>query len=298
MRSFFVAVICISAAIISTSFCSLFILLAAVVKLVLPSKSLRNKATKVADWFMWLWATANTRVFQLFNRNMDLQIEIDHPEKLRKEGWYLTIANHRSWSDIVLISTLLKDKAPMPKFFLKRELLYVPFLGMACWALDMPFMRRYSRQYLIKHPEKRGQDLEETKKSCEKFKHSPTSIVNYVEGTRFTAEKHKRTKSPYQHLLPPKFGGLAYAMSAMGSLFDAVIDVTLAYPDNQETPFKDMLSGRLKRVVIRVKVREVTSELKGGNYFTDAQFKKGFQNTLKQYWSEKDIELEEIYKIK
>lgn len=84
----------------------------------------------------------------------------------------------------MVLCCVFKDRIPMPKFFLKQQLLYVPFIGMACWALDMPFMRRYSREYLLRHPHKRGQDLATTRRSCEKFRAVPTTVVNYVEGTR------------------------------------------------------------------------------------------------------------------
>lgn len=55
-------------------------------------------------------------------------------------------------------------------------------------------MKRYSRAYLLRHPERRGKDVETTRRSCEKFRLHPTTIVNFVEGSRFTQENiSKRT---------------------------------------------------------------------------------------------------------
>ena len=125
----------------------------------------------------------------------------------------------------------------MNKYFLKQQLAWVPFIGLACWALDMPFMRRYSRSYLIRHPERRGKDVEPTRRSCEKFRAHPTTIVNFVEGSRFTEEKKRETRSPYHNQLPPKAAGIAKALNVLGSQFDKLLNVTLCYPDNHTRPF-------------------------------------------------------------
>ena len=47
-------------------------------------------------------------------------------------------------------------------------------------------------EYLLRNPQKRGQDLHTTRRSCAKFKHIPTTVVNYVEGTRFTDQKTRQ----------------------------------------------------------------------------------------------------------
>lgn len=216
-------------------------------------------------------------------------------DELKKDGWYLLISNHLSWTDIVVLCCVFKDRIPMPKFFLKQQLLYVPFIGMACWALDMPFMRRYSREYLIRNPHKRGQDLATTRRSCAKFKHTPTTVVNYVEGTRFTQEKQRQSKARYQHLLQPKSGGIAYTLAAMGDQFDSIIDVTLAYPENTHKPFRDMLMGRMSKIVVRVKVLPVDEQVRG-DYFNDKPYKRQFQQWLGGVWQEKDQLLQEIHR--
>lgn len=241
---------------------------------------------------MWAWATLNHKLLMLTS---NVEWDVEGGENLDKNGWYLLIANHLSWTDIVVVFSVFRNSIPMVKFFLKQQLLYVPFLGLACWAVDMPFMKRYSRQYLLKHPEKRGSDLETTRKSCARFRHTPTTVVNFVEGTRFTEGKQKHTRSPYQHLLTPKTGGIAYTLGAMGEQFDAIINVTLAYPDNRTLPFKDLLSGRMKKVVVRIHTLPVDDSVTG-DYFNDKTFKRNFHQWLTLIWEDKDRELEGIYK--
>jgi len=281
-----------SLVIVNSALCSMAICVVAIVKLILPSVVLKAHATKIANKIMWLWATINAAILNISNR---VEWDVQGGEELKKDGWYLMISNHLSWTDIVVLCCVFKDRIPMPKFFLKQQLLYVPFIGMACWALDMPFMRRYSREYLIRHPEKRGQDLATTRRSCAKFKHTPTTVVNYVEGTRFTPDKQRKSKAGYQYLLQPKTGGIAYTLAAMGDQFESIIDVTLAYPDNTDKPFKDVLMGRMTKIVVRTQVLPVDEQVRG-DYFNDKPYKRQFQQWLGDVWHQKDRQLEKIYK--
>ena len=290
MLAYLLLLINVFLVLINTAVNSLFIFMVAVVKVFLPTPRLKVLATHVADQSMWLWATVNLRILSLSNR---VTWDIEGLEDLRKDSWYLLISNHLSWTDIVVLCSVFKDRIPMPKFFLKQQLLYVPFIGMACWALDMPFMRRYSRAYLLRHPEKRGQDLATTRRSCEKFQYQPTTVVNYVEGTRFTEQKRQKSPMPYEHLLMPKTGGIAYTLAAMGEQFDKIIDVTLAYPDNRDRPFKDMLMGKMTRIVVRVRLLPVDENVTG-DYFHDKRFKRQFQQWLGNVWQDKDEALKRI----
>ncbi len=290
--SYLLLVLNVLLVIFNTAISSLVICAIAVIKVLLPTDKLKAKATQMADKAMWLWATVNMALLSLSN---SVEWDVEGGEELKKDGWYLLISNHLSWTDIVVLCSVFKDRIPMPKFFLKHQLLFVPFVGMGCWALDMPFMRRYSREYLIRNPEKRGQDLKTTRRSCEKFKYHPTTVVNYVEGTRFDVQKKHSARSPYQHLLSPKSGGVAYTLAAMGEQFENIIDVTLAYPDNVEKPFRDLLMGRMKRIVVRVRVLPVDENV-SGDYFNDKPYKRQFQQWLGNVWQDKDEVLKEIYK--
>ncbi|MFC5079136.1 putative acyltransferase YihG [Vibrio thalassae] len=292
MLGYLLFIVSASLVIINTAFCSIPILGFGLLKFLLPIKPLQRLCTSLANRFMWLWATCNHGIIHLVNRKLQWQVE--GVDCLNKDGWYLMISNHLSWTDIVVLCSVFKDTIPMPKFFLKQQLLYVPFLGMACWALDMPFMKRYSREYLIRHPEKRGQDLATTRRSCAKFKDTPTTVVNYVEGTRFTAEKQARGRAGYEYLLQPKSGGIAYTLAAMGDQFETIIDVTLAYPDNTDQPFKDALMGKMNRIVVKVRVLPVDDQVLG-DYFNDKRYKRDFQKWLGDVWRQKDQTLKDIH---
>jgi len=229
----------------------------------------------------------------LLRLNPHLMWDVKGLENLNKKNWYLLICNHHSWADIVVLCVLFRKHIPMNKYFLKQQLAWVPFIGLACWALDMPFMKRYSRSYLIRHPERRGKDVETTRRSCEKFRAHPTTIVNFVEGSRFTEEKRQQTRSPYQHLLPPKAAGIAMALNVLGAQFDKLLNVTLCYPENDKTPFFDMLSGKLTRIVVHVDLVPIDAELHG-DYVNDKNFKRRFQQWLNTLWKEKDELIDKI----
>lgn len=291
MLAYLLFFINVSLVIINSAVMSLVICVLAIFKLIVPMKTFRHWITYSANRVMWLWATVNGVILRATN---DVEWDIKGVQGLSQDAWYLMFSNHRSWTDIVVLCCVFKDRIPMPKFFLKQQLLYVPFIGMACWALDMPFMRRYSREFLLRHPEKRGQDLATTRRSCAKFKRVPTTVVNFVEGTRFTPEKQRNSAKHYQHLLAPKSGGIAYTLAAMGEQFDAIVDVTLAYPANPDSPFKDLLMGRMQRIVVEVSLLPVDEQVRG-DYFNDKKFKRQFQLWLANVWQNKDAQLAAVY---
>ena len=279
--------ISIALTILLTILCSIPIILAGIIKLIFPVPAIWRSVSVFCNFMMYCWCAGLAALLHL---NPWLKWDIQGLDTLNKKNWYLLICNHHSWADIVVLCVIFRNHIPMNKYFLKQQLAWVPFMGLACWALDMPFMRRYSRSYLIRHPERRGKDVETTRRSCEKFRAHPTTIVNFVEGSRFTPEKRLQTRSPYKNLLPPKAAGIAMALNVLGSQFDKLLDVTLCYPENDKTPFYDMLSGKLTRIVVRVNLRSIDPELHG-DYVADKNFKRRFQLWLNALWEEKDQQI-------
>ncbi|VEC02092.1 Probable acyltransferase yihG [Cedecea lapagei] len=277
--------------ILVTIACSVPIIMAGIVKLLLPVPVIWRSISVFADFMMYCWCEGLALLLRL---NPWLKWDIEGLEGLNKKHWYLLICNHQSWADIVILCVLLRKHIPMNKYFLKQQLAWVPFMGLACWALDMPFMKRYSRAYLLRHPERRGKDVETTRRSCMKFRAHPTTIVNFVEGSRFTPEKKVQTRSPFTYLLPPKAAGIAMAMNVLGTQFDKMLNVTLCYPENDRLPFYDMLSGRMTKIVVRISLVPITEELHG-DYVNDKHFKRRFQLWLNRLWSEKDKQLEALH---
>lgn len=284
-------VLSVALAILVTIACSVPIIMAGIVKLLLPVPVIWRSISVFADFMMYCWCEGLALLLRL---NPYLKWDVEGLEGLNKKHWYLLISNHQSWADIVILCVLFRKHIPMNKYFLKQQLAWVPFMGLACWALDMPFMKRYSRAYLLRHPEQRGKDVETTRRSCMKFRAHPTTIVNFVEGSRFTAEKKSQTRSPFNYLLPPKAAGIAMAMNVLGKQFDKMLNVTLCYPENDRLPFYDMLSGKMTKIVVRVSLVPITEELHG-DYVNDKNFKRRFQLWLNRLWGEKDKQLEALH---
>ncbi|ABZ78502.1 phospholipid/glycerol acyltransferase [Shewanella halifaxensis HAW-EB4] len=277
--------------IINTVLWASLISVGGIIKLLLPITVVRIGLTHVMNRFMWAWATCNGGILYLL---ADIEWDIKGLDNLDKKSWYLLISNHLSGFDIAVQTYVLRNHIPMLKFFLKKELMYVPFLGLGCWALDMPFMTRTSPAKLKKNPKLKGKDLHSTRRACKKFRNMPTSIINYVEGSRFTGEKHARQDSPYRYLLRPKAGGIAFALSAMGEQFTNVLDITVLYPDVfKKDALYEVMHGRMKKIVVRVKVLPVP-EVDNKRYFSEAAYRVEFQRWLNDLWENKDEEIHHL----
>ncbi|BFO01946.1 acyltransferase [Pseudomonas guariconensis] len=262
----------------------------ALLKLVLPGRG-RDYASWAVMWIAETWSEIDKAIFALC---IPTRWDIRGIEKLRQDTSYLCVSNHQSWVDIPALIESLNRRVPFFKFFLKKELIWVPLLGLAWWALDYPFMKRYSKAFLDKHPELKGKDLEITKAACELFKRQPVTVVNYLEGTRFSEAKRQAQQSPYQHLLKPKAGGVAFVLAALGEQLDALLDVTIVYPGNRAPGFWDLLSGNISRVIIDIRVRELDPALCAGDYENDPAFRQTVQAWVNQLWVEKDQRIEQL----
>jgi 1-acyl-sn-glycerol-3-phosphate acyltransferase len=269
---------------INTIFWFVPILLLAIVKLLLPVAIIRRAITHALTAAGENWISINSLFMKSTGR---VKIESHGLKGLRRDGWYLVIANHQTWVDIFVLQAVFNRKMPFLKFFIKQELIWFPMLGFAWWAMDMPFMKRYSPSYLAKNPHMKGKDLETTHRACKRFRDTPTSILNFVEGTRFTEEKRVARKSPYNNLLQPRAGGFAVALSSMGKLFTSVVDVTLTYPVRASS-FWDMCCGEQVHVIVDVRERELEPWLVEGDYQVDRDFRRNMHAWLGDAWSEKD----------
>ena len=198
---------------LNTLFWCLSLFAFALVKLVLPLRPVRKIIDRILNFIATCWIAGNSGWMGLVRHT---EWDVQGIDELTYSGWYLVNANHQSWVDILALQHLLNRRIPLLKFFLKQQLIWVPVIGPAWWALDFPFMRRHSPAYLKRHPEKRFDDLETTRRACRKFALVPTSVMNFAEGTRFTTAKHRAQRSPYRHLLKPKAGALALSLNALG----------------------------------------------------------------------------------
>jgi 1-acyl-sn-glycerol-3-phosphate acyltransferase len=275
---------------LNTLFWCVPVFLLALVKLAIPATAARRRIDPVLNACAVGWIAGNSGWMKLTQRT---RWDVQGLEGLQYQGWYMVNCNHQSWVDIFVLQHLLNRRIPLLKFFLKQELIWVPVIGAAWWALDFPFMRRHSDAYLRAHPEKRFEDLEASKRACQKFALVPTSVMNFPEGTRFTAGKHAEQRSPYRHLLKPRAGAMALALSVLGDRFRSFVDVTIVYPGGVPR-FWDFLCGRLDRVIVRVRLIPIPAEFAAGDYATDSRYRKTVQRWQQERWLEKDEEIESL----
>lgn len=243
-----------------------------------------------------MWISTNNFIFDQFQH-----IDISPPDfpELDYNNWYLVISNHQTWMDIVILQRLFNRRIPMLKFFIKQQLIWVPFLGAAWWALDFPIMKRYSREFLGKKPHLRGKDLETTLKSCEKFKLTPVSVLNFLEGTRFSPVKHKAQKSPFDNLLKPKSGGVAMVLDSLKDQMTGIVDVTIVYPQGVRGLW-DFLCSPENKVIIEIELIPMSDELQyakrngNGNGRGNGEDKPTLKARINDLWQQKDKKISRI----
>jgi 1-acyl-sn-glycerol-3-phosphate acyltransferase len=261
-----------------------------VVKLVLPAQGIRKRVDPVLNAIATTWIACNGGILRLTQRR---QWDVEGNEHLLRDGWYMVLCNHQSWADILVLQQVLSRRVPMLKFFLKQQLIYVPVIGLAWWALDFPFLRRHGKTALAKRPDLRQQDRDATRLACERFRLVPTSVMSFPEGTRFTTAKHAAQSAPYRHLLRPRAGALAMSLEAMGGQFRSMLDVTIVYPGGAPT-FWQFLCGRGDRVVVRVNQVPIPADFCSGNYAGDNAFRQRFHGWLEAIWRAKDSQIERL----
>lgn len=259
-------------------------------KLLLPIPALQKRLLDGLHWVAETWMHFNGMWMDLAGH---IEWDLQGLEALERDKSYLLISNHQTWVDIMALLYPLNRRAPFYKFFLKQNLLWVPIVGLAWWALEYPFMKRYSKEYLARYPEKQGQDLATIRTACERYKNSPVTVISYVEGTRFTPAKHAQQQSPYRHLLKPRAGGVALVLDAMGEQLHAIANTTLAYPDGRPT-FWQLMCGQIRRISLHVELLPVPAQFIGRNYATDAAYQDEFRDWINAIWQAKDAQLQRL----
>ena len=277
---------------LNTAFHGSLVSFCAPIKLLIPINVWRNFWGRISYWIAGGFIITNNFLLKIF---FQIKWDIEGLENLSPNGKYLVISNHLSILDIPVAQGIFFKQIPFLRFFIKQELLWVPFLGQALWALEYPTMRRYSKETLIKSPELRGKDMETAKKSCEKLLGHPVTILNYPEGTRFTKSKQAKTKSSFKHLLKPRAGGIHTVLSSLGDELTAILNVTLVYPGHFSPNLTDFIQDRVPRIVVRIETLNIgeghvpsldTIRGKGGSL--------AIRKFLNMLWAAKDILISNI----
>lgn len=252
----------------------------AIVLKLLPIFALQRWCSRYCVWSARRWVATNQLIFRALHDlpNADAYGLLSLDGELQGGKSYLLVCNHQSWADILILFNTFHGRVPFLRFFLKRDLIYVPIIGVVCWAMDFPFMTRKSS----------AADIAATRRACEVYKLDPVTVVNFLEGTRFTAAKHAAKQSPFKHLLRPKAAGLSYTLNAMGEQFAGMIDVTLVYGPTQRSLLWSWLCGEQAEVRVLAKVRPIPATMLAGSYADDADFKGRFQSWINGLWAGKD----------
>ncbi len=250
----------------------------------IPNKKWQSLCTRAVDYIAMLWSGFNNFYVDKVQK---IKLDITGLDNLERKNWYLVVANHQSWLDIVILHRLFNRKIPVLKFFIKDQLKWVPLLGFSWWAMGCPFMKRYSKEYLAKKPHKKGKDLLSTHKAIEVFKRTPASVMNFIEGTRFTVSKQQQQQSPYTHLLKPKAGGISFVISSMGKQITSLLDVTIVYAEKKHSLW-DFLSGKVRSVKIFIRQIPIPTHFMSNQLLEDKNIHEEFKEWLNEQWAEKD----------
>ena len=239
------------------------------------------------------WLSVNNWLIDHVLPNTRWDISIDENLQLSMQGRYLMTCNHQSWVDTTVNQYFGLTRMPLTRFFTKWELIFIPFVGQAFKILGFPMMKRHSKAQIAKKPELKDRDMEEARKACQQLLTQPFTLLNYLEGTRFTQEKHDQQQSPYQHLLKPKAGGLALALNILGDQIDALVDMTIVYPDGVPG-YSEFWLGEVPRIAVNLRKINIPDWVLGGNYEDDAKYRERFQQWVHELWLEKDQLIESI----
>jgi len=240
---------------------------------------------KIANY----WINSNNTLIDTILPKKDWRISL--PDDIDVQGKYLLVSNHQSWVDTSIVQYISRDRLPLTRFFTKFELIYIPIVGQTFYFLDFPMMRRHSKQAVTKNPALAGKDIIEAKRACALLKDKPFTLLNYLEGTRFTPKKRDAQQSPYMHLLKPRAGGLALAINALGDEIDGILDMTIVYPDGVPT-YGELWQGNIKRLGVDVRHIEIPDELfaslQDGGYEKDSATKEQMFAWVEHLWRQKD----------
>ena len=226
----------------------------ALLDLVAP-KGMADALKRGMDGCLFNWTGFNKRLFNMLNVTR-FNVSWEGDDEVRPDRWYLAICNHQSWTDILTLQSTLWNRASPVKFFTKQELIWVPFIGLSMAALGFPYVKRVTKDMVAKNPALKDADRRSVDRACDRFKLQPTTILNFLEGTRFTEQKHARQQAKFKHLLNPKVGGLTQVVSSMDGHLDGVLDITISYPEGVPT-FWQFVQGYCPQVDVHVSLQPV-----------------------------------------
>ena len=278
-----IGIMSITILVLNTFILSCLLIPLGIIKFFLPITTLKVLFTKFIIKVGELWIFTN-KIWVKALHNPKWQII--GKENIKSDGWTIATSNHQSFADIFLLQDITNRKMPMLKFFMKYVLIYVPVIGLSWWALDMPFLKRYTKKQLENNPELHGKDVREMKRALKHYALYPVTVFSFAEGTRFTIKKNLHQKSPFKNLLKPKEGGLATALSLVNEI-DSLIDFTIKF-DTKKRSFWDYLCGRMNSVKVIIREIKIPAKFLNIDLLENKILRSEFKDWLHDIWNEKD----------
>lgn len=276
------------------SFWIIPVILLAVIKLMVPVSRIKVRSYQAMIWIYGIAVKIND--FLLFGI-MKNKLHIQNPGALNKERNYLILSNHQSWADILILQSFLNKNTPPIRFIVKRELIFMPLIGLICWAYEYPFVRRGSLKSKKETNHKTSKDMYTIRNKIDHMSSSNLSIINFVEGTRFNILKSKKFASRYKHLLNPHAGGLFHILKNYGEKLDTVLNFTIVYGCRAPFFWK-FIGGRCRHILVdlqEIQKEDLMTSLGATN--EEIHF-NAVSNWLKELWKEKDEKMNEMIRTK
>ena len=281
---------------ILTFFAILIILSAAVTLLTIvniprtiPNKNLKVSLGSLSNAMGSATVGSITAALRILHK---LEWDFQIPEDVNTDSWYLAMSNHQSWADIFILLAAGHKKIPLLKFFMKKQLQWIPIIYLVHKTVDMPFLNRHSRAQIQANPELKKVDYENAKIAAKRFSRNPSTAFSFAEGTRFSRQKHAAQESPFTNLLKPKVGALAIALSGMPQV-NALIDFTVVYETEKRSTW-DFLCGDLSKAKVVAKTYILPENLKNRSFEEDDDYRKSFQTFVNAIWLEKEQTIKDL----
>ena len=256
---------------------------------IIPNKKLKQKLGSISNKMGTATVGAIAISLSLLHQ---LEWEFEIPENLSINDWYIAMSNHQSWADIFILLIAGHKKIPLLKFFMKKELQWIPIIYLVHKTIDMPFLHRHSPEQIKANPELKKLDFENAKTAAKRFSRNPSTAFSFAEGTRFSQFKNLEQQSPYPNLLKPKVGALSIALSGMPEV-KTLIDFTIVYSSNKRTAWQ-FLCGDLNKAKIIAKTYKIPKNLQSYTYENKSEYRKQFQLFIDEIWQKKQSMISEL----
>ena len=92
--------------------------------------------------------------------------------------------------------------------------------------------------------------------------------------------------------MPPRSGGMAFALTCLQGQFDQILDITIVYPYKVKSLWA-FLCGKTHTVHVHINKTDITPDL-FGDYLNNQQYQQYIKDWINARWHEKDTLIEGI----